>query len=174
MRDGPRHPRERPRRDRDRQTILVYPGGSREVNKRRGQPYQLRGGDHMSFARLAIDQTDLEHLLRTNLKDQTTVSLRGNVEVTELAQDGQGRVQVDFTELLADPEPHQDPVDLGPAMASSENSTTAAMSLDSSAAPFCLPRSDTAMTQHNLGPRHRQHHPVPKGTVARPRNRRTT
>ena len=38
--------------------------------------------------------------MRTNLKDQTTVSLRGNVEVTDVAQDGQGRVRVDFTDRL--------------------------------------------------------------------------
>jgi 3-(3-hydroxy-phenyl)propionate hydroxylase len=47
-----------------------------------------------------FDQPELEQLMRTNLKDQTTVSLRGNVEVTDLAQDGQGRVQVDFTDRL--------------------------------------------------------------------------
>ncbi|WP_281368999.1 bifunctional 3-(3-hydroxy-phenyl)propionate/3-hydroxycinnamic acid hydroxylase [Nocardioides ungokensis] len=47
-----------------------------------------------------FDQPELEHLLRTNLKDQTTVSLRGNVEVTDVAQDGQGRVLVDFTDRL--------------------------------------------------------------------------
>lgn len=47
-----------------------------------------------------FDQPDLEQLLRTNHKDQTTVSLRGNVEVTDIAQDGQGRVRVDFTDRL--------------------------------------------------------------------------
>jgi 3-(3-hydroxy-phenyl)propionate hydroxylase len=47
-----------------------------------------------------FDQPELEHLLRTNLKDQTTVSLRGNVEVTDVAQDGQGRVRVEFTDRL--------------------------------------------------------------------------
>ncbi len=47
-----------------------------------------------------FDQPELEHLLRTNLKDQTTVGLRGNVEVTDVAQDGQGRVRVDFTDRL--------------------------------------------------------------------------
>lgn len=47
-----------------------------------------------------FDQPELEHLMRTNLKDQTTVSLRGNVEVTDVAQDGQGRVRVDFTDRL--------------------------------------------------------------------------
>jgi 3-(3-hydroxy-phenyl)propionate hydroxylase len=47
-----------------------------------------------------FDQPELEHLLRTNLKDQPTVSLRGNIEVTDVAQDGQGRVQVDFTDRL--------------------------------------------------------------------------
>ncbi len=45
-----------------------------------------------------FDQPELEHLLRTNLKDQTTVTLRGNVEVTEVAQDDRGRVRVDFTD----------------------------------------------------------------------------
>ena len=48
-----------------------------------------------------FDQPELEHLLRTNLKDQTKVSLRGNVEVTDVAQDGQGRVRVDFTDRLS-------------------------------------------------------------------------
>ncbi len=47
-----------------------------------------------------FDQPDLEHLLRINLKDQTTVSLRGNVEVTDIAQDGAGRVRVDFTDRI--------------------------------------------------------------------------
>ena len=47
-----------------------------------------------------FDQPELEHLLRTNLKDQSTVALRGNVEVTEVAQDGQGRVRVDVTDRL--------------------------------------------------------------------------
>ena len=40
---------------RDRQTILVFPGGSREVFKRRGQQYQLLWRDRMGFARLAIE-----------------------------------------------------------------------------------------------------------------------
>ncbi len=47
-----------------------------------------------------FDQPELEHLMRTNLKDQSTVRLRGNVEVTDVSQDGQGRVQVDFTDRL--------------------------------------------------------------------------
>jgi len=47
-----------------------------------------------------FDQPELEHVLRINLKDQTTVSLRGNVEVTDLAQDGAGRVRVDFTDRI--------------------------------------------------------------------------
>ena len=47
-----------------------------------------------------FDQPELEHLLRTNLKDQTTVTLRGNVEVCDVAQDGQGRVRVDLTDRL--------------------------------------------------------------------------
>ena len=45
-----------------------------------------------------FDQPELEQLLRTNLKDQTTVRLRGNVEVSDVAQDGQERVRVDFTD----------------------------------------------------------------------------
>ncbi len=47
-----------------------------------------------------FDQPELEHLMRTNLKDHTTVSLRGNVEVTDVAPDGQGRVRVDLTDRL--------------------------------------------------------------------------
>jgi 1-acyl-sn-glycerol-3-phosphate acyltransferase len=38
-----------------RQTILVFPGGAREVNKRRGQQYQLLWGERMGFALLAIE-----------------------------------------------------------------------------------------------------------------------
>jgi 3-(3-hydroxy-phenyl)propionate hydroxylase len=49
-----------------------------------------------------FDQPELEHLLRSNLADQTTVSLRGSVEVTGIAQDGRGRVRVDFTDRLTD------------------------------------------------------------------------
>jgi 1-acyl-sn-glycerol-3-phosphate acyltransferase len=41
---------------RDHQTVLVFPGGAREVNKRRGQQYQLLWGERMGFARLAIEQ----------------------------------------------------------------------------------------------------------------------
>ncbi|HVN13661.1 MAG TPA: lysophospholipid acyltransferase family protein [Kineosporiaceae bacterium] len=40
---------------RDHQTILVFPGGSREVFKRRRQSYQLLWRDRMGFARLAIE-----------------------------------------------------------------------------------------------------------------------
>lgn len=47
-----------------------------------------------------FDQPELEQLLRTNLKDHASVDLRGNVEVTDVAQDGQGRVRVDFTDRL--------------------------------------------------------------------------
>jgi 3-(3-hydroxy-phenyl)propionate hydroxylase len=47
-----------------------------------------------------FDQPELEHLLRTNLKDQPTVALRGNVEVTDVAQDGQGLVRVDVSDRL--------------------------------------------------------------------------
>ena len=47
-----------------------------------------------------FDQPELEHLLRTNLTDQPTVNLRGNVAVTDVAQGDQGRVRVDFTDQL--------------------------------------------------------------------------
>jgi 3-(3-hydroxy-phenyl)propionate hydroxylase len=47
-----------------------------------------------------FDQPELEHLLRINLKDQTTVTLQGNVEVTDVAQDGHGRVRVDFSDRI--------------------------------------------------------------------------
>jgi 1-acyl-sn-glycerol-3-phosphate acyltransferase len=40
---------------RERQTILVFPGGSLEVNKRRGQQYQLLWRERIGFARLAIE-----------------------------------------------------------------------------------------------------------------------
>jgi 3-(3-hydroxy-phenyl)propionate hydroxylase len=62
-----------------------------------------RAGDHGRHGHPRanmFDQPELEQLMRTNLKDQTTVSLRGNVEVTDVAQDGQGRVRVDFTDGL--------------------------------------------------------------------------
>ncbi|MGY4766785.1 bifunctional 3-(3-hydroxy-phenyl)propionate/3-hydroxycinnamic acid hydroxylase MhpA [Kribbella sp. CWNU-51] len=62
-----------------------------------------RAGDHGRHGHPRanmFDQPELEHLLRTNLKDQTTVGLRGNVEVTDVAQDGRDRVRVDFTDAL--------------------------------------------------------------------------
>jgi 3-(3-hydroxy-phenyl)propionate hydroxylase len=62
-----------------------------------------RAGDHGRHGHPRanmFDQPELEQLMRTNLKDQTTVILRGNVEVTDLAQDGHGRVRVDFTDRL--------------------------------------------------------------------------
>ena len=40
---------------RAQQTILVFPGGSREVNKQRGQRYQLLWRERIGFARLAIE-----------------------------------------------------------------------------------------------------------------------
>ena len=45
-----------------------------------------------------FDQPELERLMRTNLKDQATVSLRGNVDVTDVTQLGQRGVRVDFTD----------------------------------------------------------------------------
>lgn len=41
---------------RERQTILVFPGGAREVNKGRGQQYQLLWRERIGFARLALEQ----------------------------------------------------------------------------------------------------------------------
>lgn len=40
---------------RGRQTVLVFPGGAREVFKRRGQRYQLLWRERIGFARLAIE-----------------------------------------------------------------------------------------------------------------------
>jgi 1-acyl-sn-glycerol-3-phosphate acyltransferase len=41
---------------RDRETILVFPGGAREVGKRRGEKYRLIWKERLGFARLAIEQ----------------------------------------------------------------------------------------------------------------------
>lgn len=38
-----------------RETILVFPGGGREVFKRKGEKYRLLWGDRLGFARLAIE-----------------------------------------------------------------------------------------------------------------------
>ncbi len=38
-----------------RETVLVFPGGAREVNKRRGEKYQLMWKERVGFARLAIE-----------------------------------------------------------------------------------------------------------------------
>jgi 1-acyl-sn-glycerol-3-phosphate acyltransferase len=40
---------------REHQTILVFPGRAREVNKRRGQQYELQWRERIGFARLAIE-----------------------------------------------------------------------------------------------------------------------
>jgi 1-acyl-sn-glycerol-3-phosphate acyltransferase len=40
---------------RERQNVLVFPGGAREVNKRRGEQYQLIWKERIGFARLAIE-----------------------------------------------------------------------------------------------------------------------
>jgi 1-acyl-sn-glycerol-3-phosphate acyltransferase len=37
------------------ENVLVFPGGAREVNKKRGQKYQLLWENRMGFARMAID-----------------------------------------------------------------------------------------------------------------------
>ena len=63
-----------------------------------------RDGDHGRHGHPKanmFDQPELEQLMRTNLEDQTTVTVRGNVEVTDVAQDGRGRVRVDFTDRLS-------------------------------------------------------------------------
>ncbi len=43
-----------------------------------------------------FDQPDFEALLRTNLKRYPCVEFRGDAEVTDLAEDGRGRVRVTF------------------------------------------------------------------------------
>lgn len=45
-----------------------------------------------------FDQPELERILRANLAKHPAVTLRGNVEVTSLEQDTQGRVRVCFTD----------------------------------------------------------------------------
>jgi 1-acyl-sn-glycerol-3-phosphate acyltransferase len=40
---------------RARETILVFPGGAREVFKRKGESYTLQWGDRSGFARLAVE-----------------------------------------------------------------------------------------------------------------------
>ncbi len=40
---------------RERQNVLVFPGGAREVNKRKGERYQLMWKERIGFARLAIE-----------------------------------------------------------------------------------------------------------------------
>jgi 1-acyl-sn-glycerol-3-phosphate acyltransferase len=40
---------------RDGQTVLVFPGGAREVSKRRGEKYKLIWKERLGFARLAIE-----------------------------------------------------------------------------------------------------------------------
>jgi 3-(3-hydroxy-phenyl)propionate hydroxylase len=45
-----------------------------------------------------FDQPELERILRTNLKRYDTATVRGNVEVTGLTQDGSGPVRIDYTD----------------------------------------------------------------------------
>lgn len=50
-----------------------------------------------------FDQPELEHLLRVNLKNHPNVTMRGNIEVTDVLQDGSatsGGVRVDLTDRL--------------------------------------------------------------------------
>lgn len=42
---------------RERETILVFPGGAREVNKRKGEKYRLIWKERLGFARLAIENS---------------------------------------------------------------------------------------------------------------------
>jgi 3-(3-hydroxy-phenyl)propionate hydroxylase len=63
--------------------------------------FDRTGDDRHGHPRANLfDQPELERLLRTNLTGQTTVELRGNVEVTGVAQCGEGRVRVDFRDQL--------------------------------------------------------------------------
>lgn len=62
-----------------------------------------RAGDHGRHGHPRanmFDQPELEQLMRTNVEDQSTVTVRGNVEVTDIAQVGQSQVRVDFTDRL--------------------------------------------------------------------------
>ncbi len=63
-------------------------------------PRSAECGRHGHPAANMFDQPELEQLLRTNLKDQPTVRLRANAEVTEITQDGLDRVRVGFTDRL--------------------------------------------------------------------------
>jgi 3-(3-hydroxy-phenyl)propionate hydroxylase len=56
------------------------------------------GGSHGYPQANMFDQPELEQLLRDNLKHQPTVMLRGEVEVTGVAQVGPDRVRVDYTD----------------------------------------------------------------------------
>ncbi len=47
-----------------------------------------------------FDQPDLEALLRANLKQYPNAELRGDVEVTDVAEDGDGRVRVTYTDRI--------------------------------------------------------------------------
>jgi 3-(3-hydroxy-phenyl)propionate hydroxylase len=63
--------------------------------------FDRTGDDRHGHPRANLfDQPELEHLLRSNLTGQTTVNLRGNVEVTDVAQCGEGPVRVDFRDQL--------------------------------------------------------------------------
>ena len=45
-----------------------------------------------------FDQPDLEELLRANLKHYPCAELRGDAEVTDIAEDGRGRILVTFSD----------------------------------------------------------------------------
>jgi 3-(3-hydroxy-phenyl)propionate hydroxylase len=45
-----------------------------------------------------FDQPELERILRTNLSRYGTATMRGNMEVTRLTQDGTGPVRIDYTD----------------------------------------------------------------------------
>jgi 1-acyl-sn-glycerol-3-phosphate acyltransferase len=67
---------------RERQTILVFPGGAREVNKRKGQEYQLLWRERIGFARLALEQDyPIVPLAAVGADDMLDVIVDGNTPV---------------------------------------------------------------------------------------------
>lgn len=73
---------------------LVDPGLRVLAEFQRGAEPSRHGYPQASM----FDQPELERILRANLKRYDAVTLRGNTEVTGVAQDGQGRARVDVTD----------------------------------------------------------------------------
>lgn len=69
--------------------ILVFPGGSREVNKRRGEKYQLIWKNRLGFAHLAID----------NGYPIVPFSAVGGEEIYDVVSDDGGRIHGAVSEL---------------------------------------------------------------------------